>query len=66
MHHAIARSALRALLILLVASHTAWAQTAATAQINGTVRDQAGLALPGVSVSVTPTHTGLLRTTVSD
>lgn len=33
----------------------AWAQ--GTAQINGTVRDQGGLALPGVTVTVTQTAT---------
>ena len=54
----------RGLWILLLSS-TAWAQAISTAQINGTVRDQAGLALPGVTVSVTQTDTGLTRTTVT-
>ena len=53
MRHAIAGCFLRGLLILLLSSYSAWAQTAATAQINGSVRDQAGLALPGVTVTVT-------------
>ena len=44
MRHAIAEHVLRALLVLLVFSQTASAQTAATAQMNGTVKDQAGLA----------------------
>ena len=56
----------RALLILLVVAPAASAQTAATAQMNGTVRDQAGLALPGVTVTVTQTDTGLTRTAVTD
>jgi hypothetical protein len=56
---------LRGVWILLLSS-TAWAQAISTAQINGTVRDQAGLALPGVTVSVTQTDTGLTRTTVTD
>ena len=66
MRHAIAGCVLRALLILLVFSQTASPQTAATAQMNGTVRDQAGLALPGVTVTVTQTDTALTRTAVTD
>ena len=66
MRPAIAGCVLRALLILLVFSHTASPQTAATAQMNGTVRDQAGLALPGVTVTVTQTDTALMRTAVTD
>ena len=66
MRHAIAGYVLRALLILLVFSQTASPQTAATAQMNGTVRDQAGLALPGVTVTVTQTDTALTRTAVTD
>ena len=42
----------------------AWAQ--ATAQLNGTVRDESGGVLPGVTVTVTQTNTGLVRTTVTD
>ena len=41
MRHAIAGLVFRALLILLLSSQTALAQTAATAQLNGTVQDQA-------------------------
>jgi hypothetical protein len=66
MRNAIAGYVLRAPLIVLVSSYTAWAQTAATAQINGSVRDQAGLALPGVTVTVTQTDTGLTRTGITD
>jgi hypothetical protein len=52
------------LFILLFSVTGAWAQ--GTAQINGTVKDQGGLALPGVSVTVTQTATGLTRSTVTD
>ena len=54
------------LVILLLSFTTAWAQAVSTAQINGTVRDQGGLALPGVTVTVTQTDTGLTRTAVTD
>jgi hypothetical protein len=53
-----------ALVISAVTSPTAWAQ--ATAQINGTVRDQTGAVLPGVEVTATQTDTGISRSTVSD
>src|SRR5712692_1654390 len=55
---------LRGLLILLLSFTTAWAQ--ATAQINGTVKDQGGLALPGVTVTVTQNAKSLTRTAVTD
>src|SRR3954468_4931362 len=41
-----------------------WAQ--ATAQINGTVRDQSGAVLPGVEITATRTDTGVARTTVTN
>src|ERR1051326_5136200 len=41
-----------------------WAQ--ATAQINGTVRDQSGAVLPGVEITATQTETGVSRTAVTD
>jgi hypothetical protein len=43
---------------------TAWAQ--ATAQINGTVTDNTGGVLPGVTVIANQTETGLTRETVTD
>ena len=52
-----------AILCLLI-SNAAWAQ--ATAQINGTVKDQTGAVLPGVEVVATQTDTNLSRTTVTD
>jgi hypothetical protein len=41
----------------------AWAQTA---ELNGKVADQSGAVLPGVTVTVTNTATGLTRTVVTD
>src|SRR5207249_764858 len=46
----------RALLVGALFSLTGWAQ--ATAQINGTVRDQTGAVLPGVEVTATQAETG--------
>ena len=54
----------RGVLILLLTAGAAWAQ--GTAQLSGTVRDDSGGVLPGVTVTVTKTDTGLVRTTVSD
>ena len=52
-------------MLLVVASATASAQAVSTAQINGTVKDSGGLALPGVTVTVTQTDTGLVRSGVT-
>src|SRR6476659_10465525 len=41
-----------------------WAQ--ATAQINGTVKDQTGAVLPGAEITVTQTDTGISRNTITD
>ena len=38
----------------------------ATAQISGSVRDQSGAVLPGVTVTATQTDTGIVRTTVTN
>ena len=54
----------RGALILLLTAGAAWAQ--ATAQLSGTVRDESGAVLPGVTVTVTQTNTGLTRTVVTD
>ena len=54
----------RGTLILLLTASAAWAQ--ATAQMSGTVRDESGAVLPGVTVTVTQTDTGLTRTAVTD
>src|ERR671936_1009226 len=42
----------------------AWAQ--ATAQINGSARDQSGAVLPGVEIKATQTETGVSRDTVTN
>jgi Carboxypeptidase regulatory-like domain/TonB dependent receptor len=47
---------------LLIAAAAAFAQTA---QINGTVRDASGLAIPGAAIKATQTATGVVRNTVS-
>ena len=54
------------LLLVVLSMSTALAQSAATAQIDGSVKDAGGLALPGVSVSATQTDTGLTRTVITD
>jgi len=54
------------LLIVLLSLANASAQSVSTAQINGTVRDQSGGGLPGVTVTVTQTDTGLTRSAVTD
>src|SRR4249920_956266 len=50
--------------VLLLTSSLARAQ--ATAEMNGRVTDQSGAVLPGVTVTVTQTGTGLARSTVTD
>jgi len=51
--------------ILLLAAMPAWAQLA-TAELNGRVTDSSGAVLPGATVVVTQTATGLMRTSVTD
>src|SRR5687767_680401 len=58
------RRSLAAALIFVLSTGLAWAQ--ATAQLSGTVRDESGAVLPGVTVTVTQTETGFTRTVVSD
>ena len=55
---------LRGILILLLTTSAAWAQ--ATAQMSGTVRDESGAVLPGVTVTATQVDTGAMRTAVTD
>jgi Carboxypeptidase regulatory-like domain len=52
------------LLISILMSCAAWAQT--TAQMSGTIKDQTGAVLPGAEVTVTQTDTGLTRNAVTD
>jgi hypothetical protein len=49
---------------LILSCAAVWAQ-ASTAQMNGTVRDASGLAVPDATVKVTQTATGLVRVTMS-
>lgn len=51
-------------LVLLLSSTAAWAQ--ATAQVSGTVRDESGLVLPGVTVTATQVSTGFTREVVTN
>src|SRR2546426_4499123 len=54
----------RGALILLLTASAAWAQ--ATAQMSGTVHDESGAVLPGVTVTVTQVDTSVTRTAVTD
>jgi hypothetical protein len=49
----------------LVPTPAAWAQVA-TAELNGRVTDESGAVLPGATVTVTQTATGLVRTVVTE
>src|SRR5262245_21356119 len=51
-------------LVVIFTGASAWAQ--ATAQLSGTVRDDSGGVLPGVTVTVTQTDTGAVRTAVTN
>ena len=66
MRYGIVRVAIRSLVILLLSVATVRAQAASTAQINGTIKDQSSAGLPGVTVTVTQTDTGLTRTGITD
>src|ERR1700738_3780241 len=48
--------------LFLSAGVFAWAQAISTSQIQGTVQDSTGLAVPGAEVKVTHTDTGAIRT----
>ncbi|MGH2399823.1 MAG: carboxypeptidase-like regulatory domain-containing protein, partial [bacterium] len=51
--------------IFFLGAGAAWAQLS-TAQLSGRVTDESGAVLPGVTVTVTQTDTGLTRTVVTD
>jgi hypothetical protein len=59
------RTSLVLTLLALVVTSQAAAQSA-TGSIEGTVVDQSGAVLPGVTVTVTQTQTGLVRSVVTD
>src|SRR5579862_7407416 len=52
--------------VLLIGAFCSDAWSQATAQINGTVKDQSAAILPGVEITVTQTDTGAARNAVSD
>ena len=54
------------LLTCVLAASPALAQAVSTASLAGTVRDESGAVLPGVTVTATQTDTGLVRSTVTD
>src|SRR5438552_6145102 len=60
------RALTAAFLLLLLLPTFAAAQAGSTAQIAGTVKDDTGGVLPGVTITVTQTATGFTRTGVSD
>jgi hypothetical protein len=66
MRHRLVGLSTRGLLLFLLSFTSAWAQSVSTAQINGTVKDQSNAGLPGATITVTQTDTGLTRTAVSD
>jgi len=53
------------LFLCVLGGSAAWAQAVSTAQINGTVRDSSGLAVPGAEVKATQAATGQTRTVTS-
>src|SRR4051812_34421355 len=55
----------RSFLLVLLCATGSLAQAVSTAQINGIVKDSGGLALPGVTVTVTQANTGLVRSTTT-
>jgi len=62
--NALLRASLAVGVTLILSATSAWAQ--ATASISGTARDESGAVLPGVTITVTQTETGLTRTTASN
>ena len=60
----VARSFSLAVLLLVLTAGAAWAQ--ATGAIAGTIHDESGAVLPGVTITATHSGTGVTRTTVSN
>ena len=59
------RPVLGAILVWLLSSGTGWTQAVAGSQLAGVVRDSSGGVLPGASVTITKTDTGMTRTIVT-
>src|SRR5215216_1585046 len=66
MRHRLVGISACSLLLALVSSTASFAQAVSTAQINGTIRDESGGGLPGATITVTQTDTGLVRTAITD
>ena len=56
---------MRVVTLLTLSLSTCFVALGQTAQINGTIRDASGLAIPGAAVKATQTATGAVRTAVS-
>lgn len=57
--------AISCVFLSVISSAIVWAQATNTAQIQGTVSDASGAAVPGAEIKVTQTETGQVRTTTS-
>src|SRR5579863_8237574 len=57
---------LRFLVFLALGAVSLWGQNQNTAQIQGTILDASGAAVPGTDVKATNTDTGIVRTATSD
>jgi carboxypeptidase family protein len=66
MRYRVVRVVVSCSMIFLLSATAIQAQSVSTAQIDGTVKDGAGLALPGVTVTVTQTDTSLTRTAITN
>ncbi len=55
------RTTLRCALFSILACASVWAQAVSSSQISGTVQDSSGLVMPGATVTVTQTATGMTR-----
>ena len=56
---------LGAILLAVVTTGSAWAQSVSSAQVSGVVRDSSGGALPGADVTITKIDTGAVRSVVT-
>ena len=59
------RPVLGAILVWLLSRGTGWTQAVAGSQLAGAVRDSSGGVLPGASVTILKTDTGMTRTVVT-
>ena len=55
-----------AILLAVTTAGTAWAQSVSSAQVSGVVRDSSGGVLPGVTITITQTNTGFVRSVVTE